>query len=231
MNPRYKCIVFDLDDTLLDTSGRLVPAAAREACQAMIAAGLETQTEPCFVERARFIAREPRGNVYRHLVSTFGVRSGTDPDQVVSAGFQAFHQRDVGNEVALFDGAEDLLRLLAPLHVLYLVTSGNEATQRQKVSLLGIARFFRRVLYVDPSLGQSKSEAFREVLKREGGDPRTFLSVGNRVDTDIATAKEIGWDTCWVRAGEYAHMLPGNPLERPDYEIFDIRDLGTTCRL
>ncbi|MCM2280360.1 MAG: HAD family hydrolase [Bdellovibrionaceae bacterium] len=231
MSSRYKCIVFDLDDTLLDTNGRLVPAAAREACHAMIAAGLETDAITCYNERASFIAREPRGNVYKHLVAKFGVRTGANPESVIDAGFRAFHQRDVGPEVALFDGAQSLLEHLERLYTLYLVTSGNEATQKQKVALLGIERCFTRVIYVDPRRGQTKLDAFREIMRMEGGEPGTFLSVGNRVDTDIATAKELGWDTCWVRTGEYAHMMPDHPLETPDYEIPQIRDLGARCRL
>lgn len=227
----YRCIVFDLDDTLLDTNGRLVPAAAREACAAMVEAGLVAGPEECFVERARFISENPRGNVYRHLVDTFGVRAGSSADRVIDAGFRAFHQRDVGDDAAMFEGAQAALERLSLRYALYLVTSGDERTQRQKVSVLGIERFFKGVFFVDPSRGQSKLHAFGEILRREGGHPRSFLSVGNRVDTDIAMAKEIGWDTCWVRTGEYAHMLPRTPLEKPDYEIPRIGDLGAACRL
>lgn len=42
-----KCIAFDLDDTLVDTSQLLVPLAARQACEAMINNGVKGDIDTC----------------------------------------------------------------------------------------------------------------------------------------------------------------------------------------
>lgn len=226
-----RCLVFDLDDTLMDTNRKLVPAASREACQAMIEAGLTASLTDCLNERLRFIQTQPRGNVYQHLTKTFGVLGGRNSTEVEEAGFKAFHDRKVGTEAELFEGARDVLEALSQRYRLYLVTQGNEATQRQKVELVNIAPFFSKIFYVDPKRGETKTDAFRAIAALEGGEPSEFMSVGNRVDTDISTAKSLGWKTCWVRTGEYTHMSPASQGEMPDFEISRIGELSARCQL
>lgn len=225
MKYRYRCLVFDLDDTLLDTHSQLVPQAARESCQAMISAGLNSTLETALAERANFIAHEPRGNVYAHLVRAFAVRDDSRPEDVVAAGYNAFHHRDVKENIQMFAGSREMLARLKEAYVLFLVTAGNVNTQRRKVEILEIEILFRAIHYIDPTRGQSKIDAFRAIERSEGGAPESYLSIGNRVDSDIAFAKVLGWDTCWVRAGEYAHMLPNSRNETPDYEILRIEQL------
>lgn len=226
-----RCIVFDLDDTLMDTNGKLVPAASREACQAMIDAGLDASLIDCLSERTRFIQANPRGSVYQHLIRTFGLVQDKQPKAVEDAGFQAFHNRNVGPEAELFQDAREVLERLSKKYKLYLVTQGNEATQRQKVELVNIAPFFSKIFYVDPKRNESKTDAFRAIGELEGGEPSGFMSVGNRVDTDISTAKALGWKTCWVRTGEYTHMSPASHMEMPDFEISRIGELSARCQL
>ena len=79
--------------------------------------------------------------------------------------------------------------------------------------------------------GESKGQAFASILKSHGGEPVRYLSIGNRLDTDIAPAKRLGFKTCWVTYGEYAYTSPKDEFELPDYEIADMEELIPTCRL
>ncbi len=256
MRGPYKFLIFDLDDTLMDTSARLVPQAARESCDAMIRAGLSATADDAQLERQKFVRQQPRENVYTHLVQKFGVRSGATGAAVEAAGYEAFHGRDVERDIQLFPGARTLLEdLAAKDYTLYLVTSGDERTQKRKVEILDIGKHFVQTIFVDPRRGDSKQKAFRQIMSAAtlrpdlainnvsvgqqqisrstpiATVPQDFLSIGNRVDTDIAPAKELGWQTCWLRVGEYAHMSPQTPLEFPDFEISQIQDLSGACRL
>ena len=229
MSRQFRCLVFDLDDTLLDTNNRIVPTAARESCQAMINAGLQVGISECINERARFHAENPRGDVFAHLADKYG--PAELKKEIMEAGFTAFYFRTVGAEAVLFEGARETLERLHYLYPLYLVTSGFEHTQRQKVGLSGIERFFKRIHYVDLGRGDTKLEAYRAIFKEEGGAPQEYLAIGNRVDTDLRPAKLLGWQTCWLRVGEYAHLLPTSGDESPDFEIQRIGDLTEKCQL
>jgi putative hydrolase of the HAD superfamily len=226
---QFRCLVFDLDDTLLDTNGKMVPGATKLSCEAMLAAGLNVSLEECISERMRFHHENPRGDVFRFLAEKYGPIEKAE--KIAQAGFKAFYHREIeANAIALFDGVKEMLERLSYLYPLYLVTSGFESTQQQKVRLSGIERFFKRIHYVDLGRGDTKLAAYRAIFKDEGGAPQEYLAIGNRVDTDLQPAKLLGWQTCWLRVGEYAHLFP-NGDELPDYEIQRIGDLTEKCQL
>jgi putative hydrolase of the HAD superfamily len=107
-----KSIIFDLDDTLLDTSGFLIPIAARESCQAMIDAGLNCDIETCLQLRSQLLRSNPRAQVYRELTERIGVRADTYVNDVAFAGHKAFHSRKVEANIQLRAGATELLKTL-----------------------------------------------------------------------------------------------------------------------
>lgn len=225
-----KSIIFDLDDTLLDTSGFLIPIAARESCQAMIDAGLNCDLETCLSIRTSLLKSNPRSQIYRDLAETIGVRADTYVNDVAFAGHKAFHSRNVEENIRLREGAIDLLESLHGRYRLFLVTAGDPRTQNRKIELLKIAYFFEQIEVVDV-LTQTKQQAFAKLQKEFGGTPFEYLSVGNRVDSDIAPAKRLGWQTCWVRYGEHIHMKPENAEETADFQIEELKDLPQVCSL
>lgn len=232
---RFEHLVFDLDDTLLDTYRQLIPHAAKEACNAMINAGLKVDTESCLQARDTFLRSEwraeERGSVYTYLVDRFGVRDGADGKEVEKAGYDAFHNRDVEPDISLFPGARELLHDLRSKYILHLVTAGHEATQRMKILILGLESTFDSIHIVDPSKGQTKGDAFKAIMAETRSHPSKMLSIGNRLDTDIAEAKRLGWKGCWIRYGEHAGTRPSNNNEAPDFSISNIQELVLACRL
>ena len=228
-------IIFDLDDTLLDTSKLLIPRAVQDSCQAMIEAGLRCKMEECLKARREFVQAGNRGSVYDHLIEVFGITEANEanlmPAQVSKIGYESFYCRNVPSDIQLIDGVETMLNDLRSRYDIHLVTSGNLQTQSQKTEALGIRAYFKSIHYVDPAHGETKQAAFQDVLNLSAESPERLLSVGNRLDTDIGAAKRIGLRTCWVRHGEYASMLPKNEFEIANFEISRIEELGRICRL
>jgi putative hydrolase of the HAD superfamily len=226
-----KVLVFDLDDTLLDTTTYLIPQAAREACTAMIEAGLKTDLETAVRTRQEILHSQPRARVFAELVRRFGVRAGSEPGTVDQVGYNAFHNREINEMIELASEVRDMLRSLKNKYKLYLVTAGTPETQARKVARLGLSGFFESIHYVNSSQAEKKGSAFRSIMEATRAEPHAIMSVGNRIDTDIAEAKALGWQTCWVRYGEYIHMKAESPLETPDFEIDRVQDLAKQCHL
>ena len=118
-----------------------------------------------------------------------------------------------------------MLQGLRVLHSLYLISAGDPSTQAEKVRRLDLSHRFDEIVYVDPSRGETKDGAFRALLEKHGLDPGRCLTVGNRIDSEIRAGNALGMMTVWLRSGEYAHLEPSGPEERPDRTIGAISEL------
>ena len=226
-------LIFDLDDTLLDTSRLLVPHASKEACEAMIGAGLQTDLSQCLLACERHRASRSRLSLFSFLVESFGTRDQTQADDVAKAGYKGFYNRQVEPDISLAPDVEEMLAELKKRYPLYLVTAGHRPTQEAKIRILKMENYFpiQNIFHIDPSKSEFKGQAFAKIASQSDSAPENFLSIGNRVDTDIGEARKLGWRGCWVRYGEYAHMQPKDEFEKPDFIIDRIQELYTVCRL
>jgi putative hydrolase of the HAD superfamily len=65
-----RAIAFDLDDTLMDTTGILVPRAALNAFQILIDAGLNLTLEQCGVKRTQGLKNVSHKDVFASVAKT-----------------------------------------------------------------------------------------------------------------------------------------------------------------
>lgn len=227
----FRHITFDLDDTLLDTSGALIPAAARRAVEAMITAsqGRLGDVQLWLSKRIEILRADPRADVWLQLAR--------GDDEIADVGRRAFFTHPIESlpheAMRVTPGAFEILDWAQENSTLHLVTSGDRKTQEKKIERLGIARYFESIHFVDPkhAYGRTKNDAFKEIQSRFPGlSPIEFLSIGNRVDMDLGEAKILGWKTAWIRYGEHASLTPQKNEEIPDYEVASLSDLLSIWR-
>ena len=228
-------VVFDLDDTLYDCMRQRVFAAHRYASRALFAAGLKRRLGGRIslgqLWRLRLrLFREERNlsTLDARLLGRLGI-TGPLAARLARLGPTAYFSLPVG-KLRLFPDTLPTLRRLHRAGVrLYIITAGHRRIQQAKVRALGLHRlpYLHAVFYTGLLAGRGKLHFLRRVLHHQP-EPRRILVVGDRPDSEIQAARQLGMWTVRRRGGEFARYHPRHRLEKPH---FAIRKLTSLFRL
>lgn len=218
--PSITTVVFDLDDTLYDCYRQRVLPAHRRACRALRAAGLDIPVRTLLRERLKLVQQERDPETLdRRLCARFGI-TGSRARRLSRIGRDAYFSLPVGR-LQLFPAALDTLRRLHRLGVrLFILTAGNLRTQRAKVRALGLHRlpYLQAIFYTGLLRGRGKHKFLRGVLRYEP-NLRRILVVGDRPDSEIRVARQLGMWTVRRLGGEFARHLDTPPHQRAHFTI------------
>ena len=229
---RITTVVFDLDDTLYDCYRQRVMAAHRYACRKLLAAGLSRHVgrRLTIAELLRLrikLFRQERflNTLDTRLCAALGVR-GRTARRLAKVGRSAYFSYPV-RSLRLFPDALPTLRRLHRSGVrIHLVTAGYLHIQRAKTRLLGLdhSPYVERIFYTGLTRGRGKKGKLRRVLRTEG-DPRRIVVVGDRPDSEIRVARELGMWAVRRLGGEFALFKPRTRAERAHFTIRRVSQL------
>ncbi|MBT2599791.1 YjjG family noncanonical pyrimidine nucleotidase [Oceanobacillus sp. ISL-74] len=221
---KYKTLLFDVDDTLLDFG-----AAEREALRLLF----EEQNIPLTAE-----IKTQYKEINQGLWSSFE-EGELDRDEVVNTRFSLLfkeYDREGGGVLLekscrsyleegkqLVDGALELITDLQPQYELYIVTNGVSKTQYKRLSASGLHPLFRDI-FVSEDTGFQKpmKEYFDYVFTRiPNFDVNQALIIGDSLTADIKGGQLAGLDTCWLNPDK----KPNNTDIVPTYEIQTLEEL------
>ena len=224
-----KAIAFDLDDTLLDTTGLLVKKASAEAFQVLINAGLKINLQACEALRIEWIKAVSHKEVLERLATEFG------NEQTIAQAHKAvevFYNPKIPAQLPLIDGAEENLVYLQKKYQLFLVTAGQEKAQMQKAQALGICKYFNKIFVVDSLIKKRKLTAFQEILQMAKIKPEELLCIGNSLASEIIDGQTLGAITCYFEFGEdRGARLESLSHIKPHFHIREHRELISACQL
>jgi len=197
-----KAILFDLDNTLMDTVG---------------------YGEQIFGTLFRLIAADGGYSGDLQSIKDVVVRKPFQwisekfqfSDQLHNAGLQLLRHLSVPFKMAPFPGY-DLVKAL-PLDKL-LVTTGFTHLQQSKIDSLGIGDDFKKIDIVDPDREKrTKKDAFATILKEYNFQLEDVLVVGDDVDAEIKAAHELGIDSLLFDA-----RMTGPALENKVHSLAEV---------
>jgi FMN phosphatase YigB (HAD superfamily) len=219
-----KAIIFDLDDTLVDTSRYLIDQLEADAAEMMIKAGM-TGTDKAEIHEILMQLRMAHpDNIEEMLVkrlpqtTTKAIRARR---RVLAKASSMLEQLRMNPEVI------NLLERLAKTYKLYLVTAGDYAYQKQKIKHLDYEYHLRHYFAEDPVTGiveagstESKEQKMLSLIKGNFSKDSVVV-VGNRWDHEIRAAKKLGLRTICVRHGEGSSLVPDHNDADPHHLIIN----------
>ena len=213
-------IVLDLDDTIFDTTGILLPAADLRAIASLRRSGLLLSTDGALA-RIRELRAGGAAEPFAALSDEYGLAQSAATDAA-----RAFFCYEVP-AIALDADVVVALNRLRDLAPLCLLTTGDEATQRAKAEQLGLDAFFTVREFVPLGSAGGKVAALDRLLTKHGWRPGRVVFAGDRLDGDVRAANRCGCVAVWVRrdGAEFAAMRPTSDDDRPWRTISHVREL------
>lgn len=204
-------IIFDLDDTLIETSKCLTPLYLRLAFDAMGLSGTWQE----------LVAINEKSLSSRIALREFW-SSRSDREEILQAGLEAL-KTPIPSEAKIepVPGANEVLDTLQVHHTLALVTAGYPELQLQKMEKAGIqpSQFSKLIV----GSGPSKKSDYQRVLAELQFDPSEAVVCGDRVEIDLTPAKELGLYTVHFRNGR--GLFHSTPKESVDLTIQTLKEL------
>lgn len=221
---KYKTLLFDLDDTLLDFG------AAEKVALRLLFEGQNFTLTP---ESEAHYKKINQG-----LWKSFE-EGKINVDEVVNTRFSLFF-KEYGKEVdgfsleknyrtyleqgnQLIDGALELITDLKSDYDLYIVTNGLASTQDKRLRASGLIMLFKDIFVSEATGYQKPMKGFFDYVF--GRIPEFSLNetliIGDSLSSDIKGGYQAGIDTCWFNP----KMKENNTDIVPTFEIHKLNEL------
>ena len=230
-----KAILFDMDDTILDSSSAMDEAWSA-VCEA-VAPALDGPVAQALLEAMRKERRWFFSDPNRHrrgrldpntalveLCSGALARVGVEDPAVAVEMSERFTAQRV-RMTRPFDGALEALRRLLDEGVrLALVTNGSARIQRAKIERLGLEQYFHHV-QIEEEFGAGKPErhVYLHALSRVSAEPDQAWMVGDNLEWEVEAPQRLGMIGIWVDT--HGDGLPDGTDIRPDRIVRSIMEL------
>lgn len=221
---KYKYLLFDADDTLLDFK------AAEETALKNVLKNNGLPNDDETVEtyskiNLKYWKAFEKGEIERDQIFPlrFGeflgvMGSDLDPMEVNSQYFEALRQVHT-----MLPDADELVDYLVGKYKLYIITNGVAKTQHLRLKESGLKDKFDGVFISEELECQKPSiEYFTKVLNAIGNpDKKECLVLGDSISGDILGGKNIGIDTVWVNVRDLKNYTD----IKPDYTVTSLKEL------
>ena len=208
-------IVFDLDDTLIDTSGSIAPYKLRMLIDLLSKCGrLSQPAEDAYREILQLDRKMPASrDTIRLTLERYGA------EELLSEALKIYSSPLPENfQIRTTPFAKKILLSLSRSHRLAVVTQGREAYQLEKLEKASLEpSIFCKINVVEDCQKKPSYEALSQEFLMGS---ESCMAVGDRILMDLAPACELGWRTVHMRWGR------GRMCQNEEWVGHSIHDLS-----
>ena len=213
-------LIFDLDDTLIDTTNSIIPVKLKIALDCIIQAGCPVIDYEKILKKLLFINRQS-GSSKEALENFFKNRPQSEKSKYFSlACASVYSDLPAGLPVKPQKDAIKILNELAFSHTLAVVSHGEEKQQLAKLEKAGIDCRLFSIIVVTAS--EDKGPFYKQIFDQFKFEPRQVIVCGDRVARDLLPANKLGFFTVHMRQGRGKNM-PSSP--EVDYSITKLAEI------
>jgi len=206
-------IIFDLDDTLIDTFGGIIPFQLENALQAMVKSGLKISSFKSALSRLIEI-NNTAGNG-REALSKF-LQEVKAPRHFLGIGVKEYYYqiKEQSYSVKPLPDAISVLTQLKDKNQLFLITCGVKDQQFKKMIKAGIKPEWFKEIIVTRNF---EDKNYLSWLKKNNFPPNKVLVCSDNFKSDLFLAKQLGMKTLQVKWGR--GKINSAPLSEVDFSI------------
>lgn len=213
-------IIFDLDDTLIDTSGSLVPERLKIAFERMVGSGLALSNPK--EELKKLLQINKRSISAKEALKEFLIALNS-LERFFDIGISAiYNEFDKDLKVKSRKDAIKILNDLKKNHKLALVTVGNEKFQMLKMKNAGIDFSIFSIIQVIEN--EDKKPAYKKIIDTFGKKGADTFVCGDKVHVDLVPAKDLNCITVHMQYGRGLNVSPDFD-SFIDYKIKELEEL------
>jgi len=212
-------IIFDLDDTLIDTSGCITYYKLEDALVAMVGAGLAL---PDFTEALDLLRNLDRNaESAAAALSEFAEIMGAGKNLLDVGIREVYDSHPLDLPVFPMEGALELLGELGQHHQLALVSVGRPSRQMEKLKKAGIdSRIFSKIAVTEE---KNKKPHYQTIVDELGYSAEDVLVCGDKILVDLMPARELGFRTVQIQWGRGLNFV--RHKGDVDYSISALKEL------
>jgi HAD superfamily (subfamily IA) hydrolase, TIGR02254 len=222
---RYKILLFDVDDTLLDFGANEIDSLNKLFSQNGYPFTDEVFHVYNTVNKQLWAEYETGTIGLDDVLNTRFLKTMAKLGIVVDGTLWESQYRELlGEGCQLKEGALEVCQLLSATHRLFVITNGITKTQTKRLKQSGLYDFFEDI-FISQSIGfQKPSKEFFDYVMEHIKDfnKKETLIIGDSFNTDIKGGILSGIDTCWINTN-----LQKSPAElQSTYTIAGLSELS-----
>jgi putative hydrolase of the HAD superfamily len=212
-------IIFDLDDTLIDTSACITPVKLERALSRMVEEGMEVED---FSKALHSLLQiDQLSDSAKSALEEFIEINGFDTKFLPIALHEVYHQFTEDLPVFAVEEAVAVLSRLSYEHKMAIVSVGNLDQQLWKLKKAGIdSSLFCKILILEE---KNKKQTYQSLIQEMNISPKEVVVCGDRIPIDLTPAKQLGCMTVHMKKGR--GLYPGS-IEKMHEVDFTITHLS-----
>jgi putative hydrolase of the HAD superfamily len=215
-------IIFDLDDTLIDTTKKITPIMLKKAFDRLVELNVKIDNKiKAFND---LLTLDKTSFSSTKTLITFLDSLNVDKKFYDSVIDEMSLNLDDNIKNFNIKNSKEILSNLKKDYRLFLVTKGFKKFQLQKLKKAGLDTSYFSKIYITK---KNKELFFKKIIDNNNINPKNVIVIGDKIDSDLKPAKKLGCITIHMKYGK-GFLL--HDEKTVDYTINKLDDLNSILR-